>query len=127
MGLGCLAGAGLQVALVEVGADAGVVIQAVVIVVLRAEGGGVQGLPSHRLGLPPAANIYRVFSGYFADAFIQSDLQPFIHTPTAESTTQGPPRRVTASSSRAVRVRCLAQGHLDRGAGYRTSNPPVTS
>ena len=40
------------------------------------------------------------------------------------------PRRVTASSSGAVRVRRLAQGHIDTppgGAGDRTSNPPVPS
>ena len=39
-------------------------------------------------------------------------------------------RRWRRQPRRAVRVRCLAQGHLDtrwRGAGYRTSNLPVTS
>ena len=49
-----------------------------------------------------------------------------IHTPTAESTTQG--NRV--SSSGAVRVRCLAQGKHNNqlaGAGDRTSDLPVTS
>ena len=41
------------------------------------------------------------------------------------------PRKATASSSGAVKVRRLAQGHLDTqklgGAGDRTSNLPVTS
>ena len=40
------------------------------------------------------------------------------------------PRKVTASLSRAVRVRCLAQRHLDAqpgGAGARPSNLKVTS
>ena len=62
----------------------------------------------------------------FADAFIQSDLQPFIHTFTHQRRSQ--PRRAPASSSGAVR--CLAQGHLDTqlgGAWDRTSNLPVTS
>ena len=40
------------------------------------------------------------------------------------------PRRATASLSGAVRMRCLAQGHLDTqlgGAGDPTSNLPVNS
>ena len=42
----------------------------------------------------------------------------------------GSPRKTTASSSGAVRVRGLAQGHLDTqlaGAGDRTSNLAVTN
>jgi hypothetical protein len=42
--------------------------------------------------------------GDFADTFIQSDLQPFIHKPPAESTTQG-----SASSEGAG----VSKWHLD--------------
>ena len=58
----------------------------------------------------------------FADAFIQSD---FEHTFTHQR-----PHTTTASSSGAVRVRRLTQGHRNTqlgGAGDRTSNLPVTS
>ena len=52
-----------------------------------------------------------------------------IHTFTHRRRCQ--PCKTTASSSGAVRVRCLAQGHLDThtlgGAGYQTSNLPVKS
>jgi hypothetical protein len=63
----------------------------------------------------------------FADAFIQSDLQPFIHTFTHQRRKQ--PRRSKASSSEAVRVSRLAQGHLNTqlGAEDRTSHLLVTS
>ena len=60
--------------------------------------------------------------GDLAAAFIQSFLQPFIHTFTHRRRSQ--PLRVTASSSGAVRVRRLAQRHLNTqlgGAWDRTS------
>ena len=47
----------------------------------------------------------------FVDAFIQSDLQPFIHTFTHPE--QSKPCWATASFSTAVRVRGLAQTYLD--------------
>ena len=50
-----------------------------------------------------------------------------MHTFTHRRLSQ--PRAATASSSGAVRVRCLAQGHLDSqlgAAGDRTNNLPVT-
>ena len=54
-----------------------------------------------------------IYIEYFADPLIQLNLQPFIHTPTAESTTQG--------DSQLVRVRCLAQGHLRDRSGYQSN------
>ena len=69
-----------------------------------------------------------VHSGDFADAFIQSVLQPPLLSLTHRRWSQ--PRRATASSSAAVRGRRLAQGHLNTqlgGAGDRTSDLPVTS
>ena len=66
--------------------------------------------------------------GDFAVAFIQCNLQPSMHTFTHRRWSQ--PHMATASSSGAVGVRRLAQGHLDAplgGAGDRTSNLPVTS
>jgi hypothetical protein len=65
--------------------------------------------------------------GHLADAFIQSDLHRLIHTLTHRR--QSRPRKATASSSGAVRVKCLAQGHVNTqlgGAGDRTSNLSVT-
>ena len=50
-----------------------------------------------------------------ADVFIQSALQWIMHTFTHRRRCQ--PRRATASSSGAVRVRCLAQGHLNTQLG----------
>ena len=64
--------------------------------------------------------------GDLADTFIQTDLQRFLHTFTHQRRCQ--PCKATASSSGAVRVRCLAQGHLDtrRGwAGDWTSKPAL--
>ena len=55
-------------------------------------------------------------------------IHPFTHTLTHRRRCQ--PRRATASSSGAVRVRRLAQGHLTTrlgGAWDRTSNLPLTS
>ena len=58
----------------------------------------------------------------------QSPIHAHIHTPTAEAAMQG-----DSSWSGAVRVRCLAQGHLDTqqqeltGVGDQTSILPVTS
>jgi hypothetical protein len=49
--------------------------------------------------------------GHLADASIQSGLKPFVHEFTQRRRSQ--PCKVTASSSRAVRVRFLAQRHLD--------------
>ena len=34
-------------------------------------------------------HLHTLYVGNLAEAFIQSNLQPFIHTPTAESTMQG--------------------------------------
>ena len=70
----------------------------------------------------------QVHSRPLADAFIESDLQRLIHTLTHRRRRQ--PRRATASWSGAVRVSCLAQGHLETrlgGAGDRTSDLLVTS
>ena len=53
--------------------------------------------------------------GDYADAFIQRNLQPFIHTFTHRRRSR--PLMATEGGflplSGAVRVRCLAQGHLD--------------
>ena len=65
--------------------------------------------------------------GHLADAFIQSDLHRLIQTLTHRWQSQ--PCKATASSSGAVRVKCLAQGHINTqlgGAGDRTSNLSVT-
>ena len=59
---------------------------------------------------------------------IPPSIHPFMHTFTHRRRCQ--PCKATASSSGAVRVRCLAQGHLDTllgGARDQTSNLPVTS
>ena len=64
--------------------------------------------------------------GHLADAFIQSDLHRLIHTLTHWRQSQ--PCKATASSSGAVMVKCLAQGHINTqlgGAGDRTSNLSV--
>ena len=55
------------------------------------------------------------------------NIHPFMHTFTQRWRCQ--PCKTTASSSGAVRVRRLAQGHLDTlgGAGDRPSNHPTTS
>ena len=65
--------------------------------------------------------------GHLADAFIQSDLHRLIHTLTHRRQSQ--PCKATASSSGAVRVKCLAQGDVNTqlgGAGDHTSNLLVT-
>ena len=57
-----------------------------------------------------------------------SDVHPFVHTFAQQRKCKA--GKVTASSSGTVRVRRLAQGHLDTrlgGAGNRTMNLPVTS
>ena len=41
--------------------------------------------------------IHSFIQGFSADAFIQSDLQPFIHTPTVKSTMQGDSQLVRSS------------------------------
>ena len=67
-------------------------------------------------------------SGHSKRCTILPHIHPFMHTFTHRRRCQ--PCKATASSSGAVRVRCLAQGHLDNqlgGAGDRTSNLPVTS
>ena len=68
-------------------------------------------------------------SGHSKRLTILPHIHPFIHTFTHRPRSQ--PRKATASSSGAVKVRCLAQGHLDTlalgRAGDRTSNLPVTS
>ena len=59
---------------------------------------------------------------------VLTDIHPFMHTFTHRRRSQ--PRRATASSSGATRVRRLAQGYHDTrlgGAGDRTSNLAVTS
>ena len=64
--------------------------------------------------------------GHLADAFIQSDLHRLMHTLTHRRQSQ--PCKATASSSGAVRVKCLAQGHINiqlGGAGDQTSNLSV--
>ena len=56
------------------------------------------------------------------------NIHPFMHTFTHRWRCQA--RRVTASSSGAVRGSCLAQGHVNTqlgGAGDQTRNPLVTS
>ena len=53
--------------------------------------------------------------GDLADAFIQSDVQPFIHRQ---------PRRATASSSGAVRVRRLTEGPNQQPSGYKPAYLP---
>ena len=63
-------------------------------------------------------------SGHSKPFTILSNIHPHISTPTAVSTTHG------NNSSGAVRVRRLAQGHLNTPlgeAGDRTSNLRVTS
>ena len=50
---------------------------------------------------------YIYILGHLADVFIQSVLQPFTHRRWSQL------RKATASSSGAVGMRCLAQGHLD--------------
>ena len=62
---------------------------------------------------------------HLADAFIQSDLQQFIHRVSYRRQSQ--PHRATASSSGAVRVKFLSQADLDKKLGGQTSNLPVTS
>ena len=62
--------------------------------------------------------------GDFADTFIQSDLQPFIHTFTHWQRSQ--PHRATASLSGTVRVRCLAQWHLDTQLLVSNSYPSLS-
>ena len=49
--------------------------------------------------------------GHLADAFIQSDLHRLTHR------RQSQPCKATASSSGAVRVKCLAQGHINTQLG----------
>ena len=69
-----------------------------------------------------------VTSGHPKRFTISPQILPFIHTFTHRRWCQ--PRKVPASSSGAVRVRCLAHGYLDTqlgGAGDRTSNRAVTS
>uniref|UniRef100_A0A8C5CHJ4 non-specific serine/threonine protein kinase n=1 Tax=Gadus morhua TaxID=8049 RepID=A0A8C5CHJ4_GADMO len=56
--------------------------------------------------------------GHLADAFIQSDLHRLIHTLTHRR--QSPPCKATASSSGAVRVKCLAQGHINTSLARRS-------
>ena len=75
-------------------------------------------------------HLYSAFltSGHSKHFTILPNIHPFIHTFTHRRRSQ--PRKTTASSSGAVRVRCLAQGHLDtrlREVEDRTSNLPVTS
>ena len=84
-------------------------------------------LPANRLYLlrhtPPPVRLCCLHSGHLADAFIQSDLHRLTHTLTHRR--QGRPCKAIASSSGAVRVKCLAQGHIDTqlgGAGDGTSN-----
>ena len=62
-------------------------------------------------------------SGHSKHFTILPNIHPFTHRQRSQ------PRSETASSTGAVRLRCLAQGHLDTlgGAGDRTSNLPVTS
>ena len=72
-------------------------------------------------------HLYSAFltSGHLKPFSIFPNIHAQIHTPTAESATHA-----TVSSSGAVRVRRLAQGHLDTqlgGAGIRTSDLLVTS
>ena len=65
--------------------------------------------------------------GHLADAFIQSELHPLLHTLTDRR--KGQPCKATASSSGAVRVKFLAQGGISTqlgGAGDRTCNLSVT-
>ena len=60
------------------------------------------------------------FRDFAAGAFIKTDLEPFVHTSTAESPRPGDSHPAG---------RRLAQGHLDTqlgGAGDRTSDLPVT-
>ena len=90
-------------------------------------GGGVYC--SHLMSkVDPSTYSIRLHLGYFSDAFIQSNLQRFIHTFTHRRRSQ--PRKALASSSGAVRVRSLARGHFDTqlgGAGNCTRNLPVTT
>ena len=56
--------------------------------------------------------------------FTVTDIHPFTHRRLSQ------PRRATVSSSGAIRVRRLAQGHHDTwlgGAGDRTSDLAITS
>ena len=60
--------------------------------------------------------------------FTHRHIHPFMYTSTHRRRSR--PCKVTASSSGALRVRCLARGHLNTrlgGAGDRTSILPVTS
>ena len=65
-----------------------------------------------------------VTSGHTKSFTILPHNHPFMHAFTHRRRRQ--PCKATASSSAAVRVRCLAQGHLG-ASGDRTSNPAVTS
>ena len=66
----------------------------------------------------------QLHSGDFPDAFIQSDVQPFIHTFTHRRRCR--PRRATASSSgRGALLRDTST--IELGAGDQTSNLQVTS
>ena len=78
-------------------------------------------------------HIYRAFliSGHSKRLTILPNNHPFMHTFTHRRRRQ--PCKAIASWSGAVRVRCLAQGHLDTqqqeltGVGDQTSILPVTS
>ena len=62
--------------------------------------------------------------GDFAHIFIQSDLQPFIHTPTAASTTQGDSQAVRNSQGVSLReTTTLSQE--ERGIELATFRLPV--
>ena len=64
---------------------------------------------------PGVSTIHNLQLGHLADAFIQSDLYRLIHTLTHQRQSQ--PCKATASSSGAVRVKCLAQGHINTQLG----------
>ena len=74
-------------------------------------------------------NGLHLYSGGHSKRFtISLNIHPSMHTFTHPRWCQ--PCKATASSPGAVRVRCLAEGHLDTrlgGAGDRNSNLPVTS
>ena len=82
----------------------------------------------HRADGKRAAFIQRFFSNQWpfkALYNIASHIHPFMHTFTHRRRGRQP-----CKTSGALRVRCLAQGHVDiqlGGAGDRTSNLPVTS
>ena len=63
-------------------------------------------------------------SGHSQCFTILPNIQPFMHTFTHRRRCQ--PCKATASSLRAVRVRCVAQGPVDTRAGDRTIKLPVT-